>query len=69
MEVLMPIYSNVRICEVIDDYIHDPRYRAVLKLRLCDNTPYEKIAEEVNFSTQYTKEIVKKYKAMVFDLL
>ena len=65
----MPIYSAKRLCEIIDDYVHDSRYRLVLKMKLCENIPYERIAEEVNFSTQYTKEIVKKYKKMLFSLL
>lgn len=65
----MQIYSAKRLCEIIDDYVHDARYRKILKMRFCENITYEVIAEEVGFSTQYTKEIVKRYKAMLFSLL
>lgn len=65
----MQIYSAKRLCEIIDDYVHDARYREILKMRFCENFTYEVIAEEVGFSTQYTKEIVKRYKTMLFSLL
>ena len=29
----MPEYSNSQMCHVIDEYIHNPRYRVVLRLR------------------------------------
>ena len=58
----MPDYKNSDMCRCIDEYIRNPRYRSILKLRYCENETYERIAEKVNYSTQHVKYICKTYK-------
>lgn len=61
----MPEYRNSDMCLIIDEYIHNARYRDLLRLRLCEGLTYEEIAEAVNFSPQHVKHICKKYKAFL----
>ena len=63
------LYSIKRAEEVIDEYIPKEEYKQVLKYRLCQKTPYEEIGERVGYSTQWCKEIVKKYSADILALL
>lgn len=63
------LYSIKRAADVIDEYIPDEKYRQVLKLRLCQKLPYERIGEKVGYSTQWCKDIVKRYKDDIFSLL
>ena len=65
----MPEYSNSAMCRAIDEYVHHPRYRQILRMRYCDSFTYEEIAEAVNFSTQHVKYICKSYKAMLISHL
>lgn len=45
----MPEYKNSDMLVIINEYIHHPRYREILRLRFCDGFTYEEIAGEVNF--------------------
>lgn len=65
----MPIYKNSDMCAAIDEYIHNQKYRQVLRLRFCDSLTYEEIAESVNFSPQHVKYICSSYKAMLMSRL
>lgn len=58
----MPEYKNSDMALVISEYIHNPKYREVLRLRYCDGFTYEEIAGEVNFSPQHVKALCKKFK-------
>ena len=53
-------YTNSQMCELIDEHIHNLKYRNILRLRYIDGLTYEKIAEEVNMSVQQVKTIVYK---------
>ena len=59
-------YSNSQIENIIDEYIHSERDRALLKRRLIDGICYEPLAEEFNLSTVQTKRIVYKLSEIVF---
>ena len=63
------LYSIKRAEEVIDEYIPNEKYRQVLKLRLCQNMGYEQIGEAVGYSTQWCKDLVKRYRAEILSLL
>ncbi len=65
----MPEYSNSDMAFVISEYIHNPKYREILRLRYCDGYTYEEIAEEVNFSPQHVKALCKKYKQTLISHL
>ncbi len=61
----MPEYKNSDMCQVIDEYIHNARYRELLRLRFCEGLTYEEIAEAVNFSPQHVKHICKQHKSFL----
>ena len=63
------MYTNSRMRDVIDEHIHSAWQRDALKLKYCDGLTYEQIAEKTGYSTQYIKEIFKKHKQTIFDLL
>ena len=65
----MPEYSNTDMCRVIDEYIHHPRYRLILRLRYCDSFTYEEIAEEVGYSPQHVKDLCRRYKPLLISHL
>ena len=56
------MYRRSAMCAAIDEYIINPRYRQILKLRLCEGLTYEKIADLTCYSTQHVKYVCKKYK-------
>ena len=53
-------YTNSRIRELIAEYIHSQRDRAILERRLIDGITFERIAEEFDLSVRQTKSIVYK---------
>lgn len=65
----MPIYRNSDMCRAIEEYVHNPRYRELLRLRYCDGYTYEEIAEKINFSPQHVKHICHSYKALLISRL
>lgn len=42
---------------LIDEWIHHERNRAIIRRRLLDAIPYERLAEEYDLSTQQVKAI------------
>ncbi|MBR6351715.1 MAG: hypothetical protein IKR93_05280 [Firmicutes bacterium] len=65
----MKLYSRTRAAEVIDEYVPNEKYRCVLKLRLCEDMGYEAIGEAVGYSTQWVKDIVRRYRPEIMSLL
>lgn len=65
----MPKYNRFDMLNAIENYIINPRYREVLRLKLCEGQTYEEVAEAVNYSTQHVKHIVKTYKAFLISQL
>ncbi len=63
----MPEYKNSDMKNAIDEYVHNPRYRTVLRLRFCDGCTYEEIAEMVSFSPQHVRAICKKFKPVLIS--
>ena len=62
-------YKNSEMMMVIDEYVHNPRYRELLRLRYCDGFTYEEIAEKVNFSARHVRNICKIYRPLLIDNL
>jgi len=50
-------YSNSQIAELIDEWIHSERDRAIMKRRLIDGLTFEKLAEEFDMSERQIKRI------------
>lgn len=59
-------YSNSQISDLIDDYIHSARNRAILKDRLIDGLTYERIAEIYDMSYQQIRTIIYKEQEKIF---
>ena len=59
-------YSNSRVREIIAEYIHDEKHRAVMVRRLVDNITIERLAEEFDMSVSQTKRIIWKNSKIVF---
>lgn len=59
-------YKNSAAREAIDEWIHDERYRAILKRRLCDKATFDKLAGEFDMSDRQLRRIVKKLEDEVF---
>lgn len=59
-------YKNSDMRAVIDEYIHNPRHRDVLRLKYCDNMSYKEIGDAVGYSWQHIKAICKDNKELLF---
>ena len=59
-------YSNSRIREIIGEYIHDEKHRALMVRRLIDNITIERLAEEFDLSVSQTKRIIWKNSEIIF---
>ena len=53
-------YTNSQIAELIDEWIHSERDRAIMKRRLIDGLTFERLAEEFDMSVRQMKRIVYK---------
>ena len=58
----MPKYSRFDMYKAIEEYVVNPRYRILLRLKYCEGMTYEQVAEAVNYSPQHVKAICKEYK-------
>ena len=65
----MPEYSNSAMLTAIAEYVHNARYREVLRLRFCEGLTHEEIAELVNYSPQHVRAICKRYKPILMRVL
>lgn len=62
-------YTNSLIREIIGEYIHSERDRAILCRRLIDGITYERLAEEFELSVRCVKTIVYKGQNKIFKHL
>lgn len=61
--------GRTEIESIIDEWVigrNAERNRAILKRRLIDGITYERLAEEFDLSTRYTKEIVYRCERRIF---
>lgn len=58
-------HSKSELTEAIDEFILNERNRKVIKRKLIDDIPYERLAEEFDLSVRWTKEIVSRGKAIL----
>ena len=65
----MPNYRRSDMCNAIDEYVINYRYREVLKLKYCEGMTYEEVAETVNYSPQHVKHICRIYKDYLMSRL
>lgn len=62
-------YTNSQISNLIDEYIHSERDRAILKRRLIDGICYEPLAEEFDLSVKQVRNILRKSEQVLFKHL
>jgi len=62
-------YKNSDIANLIDEYIHSERDRAILKRRYIDGVCYEPLAEEFDLSVRQIKNIVYKHETILLKEL
>ena len=62
----MEDYSNSAICEMINEYIHSERDRAILKRRMVDGVCFEPLADEFDMSVRQVKNIVYRGQEKIF---
>lgn len=62
-------YTNSDITVVIDEHIHNAKYREILKDRFIDGLTLEAIAEKRDMSTTQVKTIIGENKGKIFDKL
>ena len=62
-------YTNSRIRELIAEYIHSERDRAILERRLVDGITFERLADEFDMSVRQMKSIVYKLQEELFKHL
>ena len=59
-------YSNSQIRQLIDEFIHSERDRAILCRRLIDGIVFERLAEEFEMSPRQIRTIVHKNEGILF---
>ena len=59
-------YTNSRAREIIAEYIHSERDRAILTRRLIDGITIEKLAEEFELSPRQMQTIIRKNEEILF---
>lgn len=62
----MDDYSNSKVIEVIDEWIHSERDRAIMKDRLVNGHTYESLAERYDISVRQVKRIIYKQSDVIF---
>jgi DNA-binding transcriptional regulator LsrR (DeoR family) len=62
-------YSNSEISKVIDEYIHNQKYRDLMKRRYIDGILQENLAEEFNLSVRQVQNIIYKNENIIFKHL
>ena len=62
-------YSNSKAREIIADYIHSKRDRAVMEDRLINGMVLEKLAEKYELSVSQVKRIIWKNSEIIFKHL
>jgi len=59
--------ANSTLAALIDEYIHNARYRKILKDRLIDGLTYAEIADLRNYSERQVKNIVYQCESKLFS--
>lgn len=62
-------WSNSRLREIVEDYVHSERDRAVLLRKYCDSRTIEQLAEEFELSDSQIKRIIYKHTMTIFGIM
>lgn len=61
----MPEKSRTEYEEIITEWIHSERDRAIIRRRILDGISYERLAEEFDLSVQQAKRICYKSQEVI----
>lgn len=59
-------YSNFDVEKAIAEYVHNEKYRALIRDRLVNGKLFKELATEYNYSIQHTKRIVYQFEKKIF---
>ena len=62
------IYTTDEINHFIEQYVHNAKYREILRLKLIDGYTFEETAEKMKMCDRQIKNIVKKYSRMFTEI-
>ena len=62
-------YSNSRLREIIEDYIHSERDRRILTEKYCNHKTMEQIAEIFELSVSQVKRIITRDGQIIFGIM
>ena len=62
-------WSNSRLREIVNDYVHHERDRAILIRKHCDHRTIEQLAEEFELSDSQIKRIIYKHTMTIFGIM
>lgn len=63
------IWSNFRLREIVEEFVHSERDRAILIRKYCDKRTIEQCALEFDVSETTIKNVMYKYSFMIFDMM
>ena len=62
-------YSNFRLREIVEEFIHSERDRRILIRKYCDKRTIDQLAEEFQMSTSQIKRIITRDGNTVFRIM
>ena len=62
-------YSNSRLREIVEDYIHSERDRRILIEKYCNSRTIEQIAENFELSVSQVKRIITRDGQIIFGIM
>lgn len=62
-------FTNSRIDEVIEEYIHSARDREIMRRRLIDGETYQEIADSMMISARTVRAVASKLRGRIFKHL
>ena len=62
-------YSNFRLREIIEEYIHSERDRKILIRKYCDKRTMEQLAEEFDMSVSQIKRVITRDGIIIFGIM
>ena len=62
-------YSNFRLREIVEEFIHSERDRRILIRKYCDKRTIDQLAEEFQMSTSQIKRIITRDEDTVFRIM
>ena len=63
------MYSNFRLAEIVEEFVHSERDRKILIRKFCDKRTIGQLAEEFQISETAVKTVLYKQGMMVFSIM